>query len=191
MAPFARVVTSDPQRKDGVRVNRLTEFPAEDVFLESEIAPQPDTTYVVPTTAGGAGCIGLEWLETRRLTRVGIEFAGSTRPAPGDVRVEAWVKKDPFVLDGHSPCQGKWVPIQGALHVDGSTYTLPIEGAGNRDVAQGTYKVRWLFPATDAHARTPTDGPHNVALARDAIGARGSCRAQQVPWRWRYITANL
>ena len=28
MAPFARVVTWDPARKDGVRVNRLTEFPA-------------------------------------------------------------------------------------------------------------------------------------------------------------------
>ena len=150
MAPFARVATWDPDRKDGVRVNRLTEFPAEEVFFETEVASQPDGTYVVPVARNGEGCIGLEWLETRRLARVGIEFAGAARPSPGAVRVEAWVKKDPFVLDGHSPWQGKWMPLQGEIQVSGSTYTLAIEGAANREVAQGTYKVRWLFPATGA-----------------------------------------
>ena len=86
MAPFARVATWDPQRKDGVRVNRLTEFPAEDVFLESEIAPQADGTYTVSAAPNGESCIGLEWLETRRLTRVSIEFAQPTLPSPEDVR---------------------------------------------------------------------------------------------------------
>jgi len=150
MAPFARVVTWDPARADGVRVNRLTEFPAEDVFLESPLSAQSDGTYVVPIAADGTGCIGLEWLETRRLARVGIEFAGAHRPAPDAVRVEAWAKRDPLVLDGHSPWQGKWVPLASAVQADGALYTWELAGAANREVAQGAYKVRWLFPATGA-----------------------------------------
>ena len=82
-----------------------------------------------------------------------IEFAETTCPSSDGVCVEAWVKKDPLVLDGHSPWQGKWVPLAGAIQVSGSTFTLAIAGAANREVAQGTYKVRWLFPAEIAPVR--------------------------------------
>ncbi len=37
IAPFARVVTCDPQRVDGTHAKRLEEFPAGDLFLESQI----------------------------------------------------------------------------------------------------------------------------------------------------------
>src|SRR5207249_4182538 len=33
IAPFARVMTCDPNRMEGAHSNRLEEFPAEDVFL--------------------------------------------------------------------------------------------------------------------------------------------------------------
>ena len=36
---FARVVTSDPARREGAKAGRLDEFRAEDVFLAAEIAP--------------------------------------------------------------------------------------------------------------------------------------------------------
>ncbi len=146
MAPFARVVTWDPERLDGVRVNRLTEFPAEDVFLESEVAPGVDGAYVVPAGPGGEGCIGLQWLEARKVKRVGLIFEDSSAPAPEGVRVEAWVRRDPMALDGYSPWQGKWIPVEGEIRVADNTWELPIEGAANRLAAEGTYKVRWLFP---------------------------------------------
>ena len=156
MAPFARVVTFDPARTDGVRVDRLTEFPAEDVFLETELAPESDGTYTVPAGASGERCIGLQWTEQRRLRRLGLEFAAGvpqppffvpTLPSPEGVRVEGWIKESPMVM-GHSPWQGKWTPLKGKIEVQGEKWTFALAGKDNRDVAQGTYKIRWIFPAT-------------------------------------------
>ena len=44
LGQFARVVTSDPDRRDGARAGRLEEFRAENVFLTTELAPQADGT---------------------------------------------------------------------------------------------------------------------------------------------------
>src|ERR1017187_8207313 len=45
IAPFARVVTWDPNRSDGARASRIEEFRAEDLFLESNMPLSPDGTY--------------------------------------------------------------------------------------------------------------------------------------------------
>src|SRR5262245_50404393 len=57
IAPFARVTTCDPDRMEGAHSNRLEEFPAEDVFLETELVPDAQGFYQVPATSGRR-CIG-------------------------------------------------------------------------------------------------------------------------------------
>src|SRR5436190_906852 len=52
IAPFARVITCDPNRMDGARSNRLQEFPAVDVFLEENLARDAQRLYEVPATGG-------------------------------------------------------------------------------------------------------------------------------------------
>ena len=52
---FARVVTSDPARREGAKAGRLDEFRAEDVFLAAEIAPDENGHYLVPAAPGRKG----------------------------------------------------------------------------------------------------------------------------------------
>lgn len=152
MAPFARVAAWDPERMDGVRVDRLTEYPAEDVFLETALAPDADGAYEAPLYAGGERCIGLQWLEARKLHRAALAFEG---PAPdvATARLEAWVRKDPMALDGYSPWQGKWIPAEGAIRVADGAWEMDITGAENRQIAEGTYKIRWVFDGGDEPVR--------------------------------------
>lgn len=77
IAPFARVVTCDPRRADGCRTNRLEEFRAEDLFLETEILPASDGSYAVPNH-DGLGCIGLQWAERRIPMEIALDFTGPT-----------------------------------------------------------------------------------------------------------------
>ena len=92
-------------------MNRLTEFPAEDVFLETEIAPQADGTYVVPVASQRRGLHRPGVARDAAAGTRGYRVRRSDTSVADEVRVEAWVKKDPLVLDGHSPWQGKWVPL--------------------------------------------------------------------------------
>ena len=60
IAPFARVVTWDPNRSDGARASRIEEFRAEDLFLETNMPKDPDGTYRITVSTNGLGCIGLQ-----------------------------------------------------------------------------------------------------------------------------------
>lgn len=146
MAPFARVATWDPDRLDGVRVDRLTEFPAGDLFLDTELAPDKHGNYTVPAAPSGERCIGLQWVEQRRLVEIGLEFPFGA-PSSNGVGVEGWVKAGPKVW-GYSLWQGIWTPLKGKIEAQGNNYTFRIESKDNRDISQGTYKIRWIFPAT-------------------------------------------
>ncbi|MHB1457064.1 MAG: NPCBM/NEW2 domain-containing protein [Armatimonadota bacterium] len=146
MAPFARVATWDPARSNGVTVFRLEEFPAADVFTETDVK-RTMGRYAVPVAKNGDACIGLQWLERRRLNEFGIQFAEkSSMPSTDSVLVEGWMIKDPLVLDGHSEWQGKWTPMKGVIEVDGSKWTFRFSGKDNRDISEGTLKIRWIFP---------------------------------------------
>jgi hypothetical protein len=79
IAPFARIVTWDPDRTDGCRCSRVEEFPAEEVFLESDVPPAIDGTYTLPVASNGSGCIGLQWFERRRLRKLSLQFADGAR----------------------------------------------------------------------------------------------------------------
>ena len=132
---FAQVVTSDPSRTDGCRSNRVEEFRAEDIYLETPITPSKSGAYSAPN-----GCIGLDWMERRLVREVGIEFAGKP-PSVEGVQVQAWV--------GNTSHQGNWKPVMGTIERDGSRWTLAIDRKENADLRAGIWKVRWTFPSAE------------------------------------------
>lgn len=145
VAPFATVATWDPKRMDGARANRVQEFAPEDVYLHSELMPDEDGLYTVPTVADGAGCIGLQWVERRLVKRVAIEFA-SMPPAPEGVALQRWV--------GESWWQGSWQPVTGDVRREGSRWEYDLSWRdAPADQPKTTQKVRWVFSPTAAAVR--------------------------------------
>lgn len=139
IAPFARVVYSDPQRMDGCRCSRTEEFPPEDIFLEREIAFSPEG-YLVPVGANSDGCIGLVWFERRKLRELILEFATpDSIPNPHDIKLQAWL--------GESHWQGRWIPLSAEVKKENSALHFRIDWQGQPQIAlNGTEKVRWIFP---------------------------------------------
>ncbi len=145
LAPFARVVTSDPERMDGARSNRVQEFAPEDVFLDSPV-PVENGTYLVPAWKGQTGCIGLQWAERRLLKRVSLSFEGNEPPAPVDqVRLQYWT--------GESPWQGEWQTVQGKIEASGPVWTCSFGGGNPLLPGTGTEKIRWIWPQTTQSVR--------------------------------------
>lgn len=136
VAPFARVITSDPNRTEGCRAGRIEEYLAEDIFLEEPLLPNPDGTYTVPASADGQGSIGLHWLERRRLTELRLQFA-SAPPSPESVQLQAWV--------GESHWQGKWVPLPASVEQAQHEWTFRLDWRGISGTTYGVRKVRWVF----------------------------------------------
>lgn len=138
IAPFARVVFSDPDRFDGCRCSRTEEFPPEDIFLEKEIPPSHEG-YVVPLK-NGKGCIGLLWFERRRLKELQLEFAEeSPLPDLTGITLQAW--------QGESHWQGGWVPLEAKIEKEANRLIFHISYQGNPQLAlNGTEKIRWIFP---------------------------------------------
>ncbi len=145
LAPFARVVTSDPERMDGARSNRVQEFAPEDVFLDSPV-PAEDGVYLVPAWKGQTGCIGLQWAERRLLKRISLTFDGPEPPAPVDqVRLQYWV--------GESPWQGKWESAPFKIVAESATWTCTFGGENPLLPGTGTEKIRWIWPQTTQSVR--------------------------------------
>ncbi len=158
LAPFARVVTSDPERLDGARSNRVQEFAPEDVFLDSPV-PSEDGIYLVPAWKGQTGCIGLQWPERRLLKRVILTFDGPEPPAAvNQVQLQYWT--------GESPWQGKWEIAQGKIEAQGLVWTYTFGGENPLLPGTGTEKIRWIWPQTSQGVRVK-------GLAAYGFGALG------------------
>jgi len=154
-APFARVVASDPTRTDGARSDRIQEYRAEDVYLEWDLAPNAAGEYVLSSSAGGLGSIGLRWIERRSIRALGIELAdAAVAPAPENVQVQFWA--------GESPYQGNWKALRGTPTIEGANWTFQVDVKANPELQRGTWKVRWIIPIGEKpltvrrlHALTP------------------------------------
>ena len=136
IAPFAQVITSDPNRTEGCRAGRTEEYLAEDIFLQEPLLPNTDGTYTVHPLTDGKGSIGLHWLERRRLVELHIRFA-STPPPPETVHLQAWV--------GESHWQGKWVPLPASVERNQNEWTFRPDWRGVSGAAYGVRKIRWIF----------------------------------------------
>lgn len=156
IARFARVVSSDPSRRDGARSNRIQEYRDDDVFLEKDIQPDAQGRYTVTAQVDGLASIGLRWIERRRIRQVTIAFADARHaPSPLSAQVQYWT--------GESPYQGEWRPFNGTIIAANDEWTFRPASAGNPDLRTGTWKVRWIFEAgaepvtvRELHASAPT-----------------------------------
>ncbi len=138
VAPFARVVTSDPARMQGARAGRTQEYLAEDIYLEKDVASS-DAGYDVPVIEGRA-VIGLNWLERRAIRQVAIVFAEPPQAEPGSVEIQGW--------SGGTAWQGKWVHMEGQVEPQsGGGWLMRINTRANPEFRQGTRKIRWIIPA--------------------------------------------
>ena len=148
---FARVVSSDPVRSDGARAGRLEEFRVEDVFLTTELAPQPDGTYTVPNDRDTGGAIGLEWPERRVLQQLVLDSV-----APRAVTVtpvlEYWSssgREDAWGSIGQTPWQGRWESLPAQVELNNGRYVATISQDAIPEFrgAVGVLKIRWRFSA--------------------------------------------
>ena len=136
IAPFARVITGDPMRDGGCTSNRVQEFCAEDVFLETDLCRQEDGAYKLGGTDSTAACIGLRWLEQRWPAQLSIEFAkGSDVPQENSTKVQVW--------RGESPWQGGWNDLQCDIVRQGSTLICQSDRLGL--MSYEVRKIRWVF----------------------------------------------
>jgi hypothetical protein len=141
VAAFARLMTWDPDRMEGARALRTQEYRAEDVFLGTEVLRAEDGTIRVPRQEGKAGCIGLEWYESRVVRSISVQLAeGQPMPDPEKVRVEYW--------KGESAWQGEWTRFAGPVHRAGNEWlSVDVSYAKDMHARGGIQKVRWIFPA--------------------------------------------
>jgi hypothetical protein len=143
IAPFARVVTCDPHRYDGAKSGRLEEFRAEDIFLETDLAPDSDGIYKVPATTDGLACMGLVWTSRRRIRELALQFtAAAGVPSPDQVDLQCWVRSAPWPTE--SAWQGSWKPLKGTVTQDGNRLVWK-DLLDNPNGLIGTQKVRWIF----------------------------------------------
>ncbi|MFH1742625.1 MAG: NPCBM/NEW2 domain-containing protein, partial [bacterium] len=139
IALSAQVVTFVPNRMDGTHASRIEEFPADDLFLETEIEPRSDGTYIVPQLENGVGCIGLQWLESRRLRELGIQFADENIPSMEGVPVEGWL--------GPTRWQGEWKKLNGTLETTKNNWIYKLDWRGDKNASLGVQKIRWVIPS--------------------------------------------
>lgn len=152
LAAFARVVTSDPSRMEGTKADRLDEFPEKDLILETDLVPGKDGNYTVPAPPQWkGGCIGLTWIERRRVRSLGLEFApGSSVPPSEGVEVQGWVNPFSREWGADSAWQGKWAPLQGKFVRQGNRWTFTLfQKSFESSSQQGLRKIRWIFPPTE------------------------------------------
>jgi hypothetical protein len=136
-------VTWDPNRA-GSHPSRIEELKPDEIFLETDVLPAADGTYVVPLALNGQSCIGLQWMqriESSILKELVLEFAeGSPTPSASEIRVEWWV--------GESAWQGDWKPLPVKIEQQGNRWVFHVVWGESRPSCIGVEKIRWVFPSS-------------------------------------------
>ena len=92
----------------------------------------------MPGRADRPSCIGLRWYEMRSLRRLELHWADAASvPSAEAVQVQYWV--------GISPWQGQWKPLAARRELAPGVWSWQI---APQDQPAGTYRVRWVFPAS-------------------------------------------
>lgn len=151
IAQFAKVRTWDPEMTHGTTASRLETMPEEDLFPGADVIAA-DGVYTAPAYADGRSCIGLEWLERRRVSEVVVEFADAPEHAD-TAKVEFWRMAAHGGSPGGSRWQGTWEPMPAALSRDGAVWTITPQWTEQQEVRAGTMKVRMVFAASEQPVR--------------------------------------
>lgn len=182
VAPFACVAAWDPARTDGTQAGRTEPIPENDLFMRTELNPDAHGIYEAKVYADGRACIGLEWLERRRIKRLMVEFT----EAPGNIEaaeVQYWSMTRLGGSPGGSRWQGSWKPLAGTQTIEGNRWTTEPDWSGAPEARTGTLKIRWILPADCApvrvqalHAYTASRWYEQelVIETRGKLGERGS-----------------
>ena len=117
------------------------------MFLGKELLPS-NGVYTSPKYDNQTGCIGLEWIERRRIQQLAVDFAATAPPSDG-VRVQYWVMANAGVTKGGSTWQGRWENLPGKLTVNGNSWIYDDDWKGNPNKGGGTLKIRWIIPRFD------------------------------------------
>lgn len=147
IAAFATVKTWDPAVMEGTKATRLETMPEADLFPGEAVKPV-EGVYTAPGYADGRSCIGLEWLERRRVARIDVEFADTPEHAD-TATVEFWRMATHGGSPGGSRWQGTWQPMPAELKRDGAVWTILPQWTDQQDVRAGTMKVRLVFAASE------------------------------------------
>ncbi len=132
---------------DGCRNNRFQDFTVEYLYLENDVPANANGLYTVPKS-NGIGCIGLQWLEQRRIKSVGIQFADASGMPPREsVQVQYWVMTRQGGSPGGSVWQGRWENFDGTLRQEQDRWIYTIDWKDRTARQRGTLKIRWIFPA--------------------------------------------
>ncbi|MCC6797750.1 MAG: NPCBM/NEW2 domain-containing protein [Candidatus Hydrogenedentes bacterium] len=151
IAPFARVLGWNPYRKDGTHATRTEEFVARDLYLGTAVARGDDGTYAIPVirdpfSGAGFGCIGLEWLEQRRVRMAEIHFDGAA-PDPAGASVELWaMTPDMLGTSGVSQWQGHWERVMAEIQRKDNSWSIEIPPTPGTWRRPKTLKLRWITP---------------------------------------------
>ena len=194
VAPFARVVTSDPKQIKGTAAGRVEEFPAKDLSFTEALLPEPDGSSNVPIHAGAVACIGLEWREFRFFRDLGLQFADPSRSVAG-VKLQRWI--------GMSSWQGQWETVDAKPEKTDAGWIWRLN---YDDRNRASDKVRWLIPASDQRTvvtgltayttsswktaplrlegdKKAADKPIQVEIYNgDAVAAEGASPVRQITW---------
>jgi len=148
IAPFARLLAWDPARTEGCQATRLETMSEEELYPEQPVTPGEDGRITVPVFGDGRPCVGLEWMERRRLGRLELVFAEGM-PSPAGISVEYW-----HMPEAGSRWQGNWRALPGQGTTDGMTWRfLPDWTTIPDGVPYGTSKVRFILPASPGPTR--------------------------------------
>lgn len=135
---YGQIITCDPGRADGARAARTEEYRQEDVYLERPAPRNAEGDYPVPIDAEGRGCLGIRWLEARRVLEIRPNFA---EPYPDRdlerAKFEYW--------EGPTLWQGRWQPLPGQSRVRLGVLTHIVD-TKHASLANGTRKLRIVFP---------------------------------------------
>lgn len=141
IAPFARLLSWDPARKEGTRATRLETMSVEDLYPDQAVQADPDGRIRVPVYPDGRSCVGLEWLERRRPSRLELVYPDDRVP-PDAPAVEYWL-----MPEAGSRWQGAWHPLPGHAEQAGGSWRFhPDWSAIPEGTLYGTLEVRFIFP---------------------------------------------
>ncbi len=140
---FAQLMEWDGHRTEGCPNARTEEFPESELFLGTPVKAD-NNGLVEVNPINGLGCVGLEWLERRRVSQVELPLPSGCGIKPEQVTVQQWVW-EPKYNNGGSRWQGTWVPMDGEVSVSGDRVILTPASLGNKNIVGGVLKVRWLI----------------------------------------------